>query len=710
MTDIPDWVSKPPLTPTKSLRHFGYALGDPSSILAGPVHYDAHAHYARVKPLWDAYPFKDEDACREHAIHILERAFVRRKSPSEAVCQALWEAIIEILVNEDFYLRGLEPPHYPDDPAWRDLNLKRFFEEEQFYATYRERLTAMEDAFVRIFSTLADALPEAAYSEDAPAENFPLINSIPSPKELIHAIHYAFTFQKHNDKWLFPKTFSLMWKNLCALSKQTLENVKPERLIFPDRFDGTPAEAVELYFHDTPLHKLLMTPLPFSIPDETRFAGHWIIAPPGRGKTTLLHSMIMEDLKKDAALVIMDSKGDLINPIRELAFLADRLVIIDPDKPISLNPLDVPKVNVRRVVSRLEYIFSALLEAKITPKQQSLFRSVLRALIIGFEHPTLELFRDIISHGVKKYQNQVRRLPDDLQEFFDKEFDRDYDATRNELTWRLRLLMENDFIRTMLNAPITKFNLGKEMDEGKVIIINNSQALLDKDGAEFFARFFVAQIWAAATARSLQTYKKPVYVYIDECQTVIRKDEMIASIIDECRSQHIALILAHQRVVQIESENVLSALGNCAIRMSNSDEEAKYLAPKLRTEPEHLQSLKRGQFAVFVRDLVTQAVTLDVRPVDFSLYPKLSPAQKTQLTEKMTQAYGYTPETQKLSEEGLRDTKSPAPPREKPQPARPVNTPFPCPQSPQMIPTPATTPNRPQSGAINNFFAAHSAT
>ena len=207
------------------------------------------------------------------------------------------------------------------------------------------------------------------------------------------------------------------------------------------------------------------------IPEEARFSGCWIVAPPGRGKTTLLHSMIMEDLKKDASIIVMDSKGDLINPIRELAFIADRLVIIDPHNPIALNPLDVPKTNVRKAVGHLEYIFSALLEAKITPKQQALFRSVLRALVIGFDNPTIEVFRDIISNGVKKYKDQIARLPPDLQDFFNKEFDRDYDATRNELIWRLRLLMENDFIRTMLNAPMTKLKLGREMDEGKVIII-----------------------------------------------------------------------------------------------------------------------------------------------------------------------------------------------------------------------------------------------
>ena len=62
--------------------------------------------------------------------------------------------------------------------------------------------------------------------------------------------------------------------------------------------------------------KRLLEPPSFSLPDETRFSGHWIIAPPGRGKTTLLHTLVADDLEKDAAIVLMDSKGDLIEPIK----------------------------------------------------------------------------------------------------------------------------------------------------------------------------------------------------------------------------------------------------------------------------------------------------------------------------------------------------------------------------------------------------------
>lgn len=248
----------------------------------------------------------------------------------------------------------------------------------------------------------------------------------------------------------------------------------------------------------------------------------------------------------------------------------------------------------------LEYIFASLLDARLTPLQATLFRCTIAATLYH-DHPTFETFRGIIKDGVQ----DVNILPDDLKEFFAEEFPTPtYTKTREGLKWRLRLMRQNEVLWDMFCAPETKFNLSKEMDAGKVIVINNSKALIGEENSEFFGRFFIALILAAAQQRTLKKEedKLPCYVYIDECQSVIRRDEKIATILDECRSQKIALILAHQRCNQLEND-VLSAVANCGVRYCNADDDAPILAPKLRTDVDSIRSLSRGSFAVYARDL-----------------------------------------------------------------------------------------------------------
>jgi hypothetical protein len=197
----------------------------------------------------------------------------------------------------------------------------------------------------------------------------------------------------------------------------------------------------------TPLRKLFDIDVPFSIPDEARFAGHWIVSPPGRGKTTLLHAMVMEDIRRPgASLILMDSKGDLIEPIRGLTELQDRLIIIDPDpqNPVAINPLDIGQSDLAQSIDLLEYLFASLLEFKMTAMQTTLFRSVLRALVIAFPNPTLETFRDLLTNGYDKYKDLIAALPLDLQDFFYKDFnEKNYVDRRREVLQRLRLLLDS---------------------------------------------------------------------------------------------------------------------------------------------------------------------------------------------------------------------------------------------------------------------------
>jgi len=400
--------------------------------------------------------------------------------------------------------------------------------------------------------------------------------------------------------------------------------------------DEAPKEiSFDAHFAKTPFKSLTRVQIPVQLPDETRFAGMWVCAPQGTGKTTLLHALLSGDIEKDASIILLDSKGDLIEPFLSHPMLAGRRVIVGPDNPVGLNPLDIPHTDINKAVESLEYLFSSLVDFKLTGTQSMLLKAVLRSLITVFPNPTLSTFQELLApHGEKKFAEQIKQLQPDLQTFFANEYNTEnIRARRQEVLQRLRSLLDHDLLRAMFLAPKTTFRISEAMDQGAIVIINNSRGRLGNKGAEFFGRFFVAQVLSAAQERSFREAgeKKPVYFYIDEAHTVVAQDERITDVLHECRSQKVALCVSHQETTQL-SEKVLSAFQNCAIRISNPDEEARRMAISLRMEPRRLQTLKRGQFGAYVRGLAKTGIVIDVHKVDLSdLRPSLQPYRAKQL-------------------------------------------------------------------------------
>lgn len=493
-------------------------------------------------------------------------------------------------------------------------------------------LGLLSDTIADSFIAIIKRLPAIAHEDPAgdpdpdKVPTIPFIDVLPDLEGVIEAAIEPFRSPQADELGLF--------RPLRAALRSNLESAQAT--------DNGPAFAHAI-LKNTPLEEVFTGPrIPFTLPEEARFAGHWIIAPPGRGKTTLLHAMIKADLNKDASIVLIDSKGDLIQPFRNLSRLKDRLILIEPqaDAALALNPLDVSSATVTQAVSLIEYIMAGLLDAKFTALQSTLFRNVVPAIIEAIPNPTIDDFKRVMVKGLPSLDNinpYARRFFEDNETGF---YSKTYESTRKEIVWRLDYLMSNAILRTMFSASHTRLDMGREMDAGRVIIINNSKAILGDEGAEFFGRFFIALIARAAQQRTTRppSSKKPCYVYIDECQSVIAKDTRIPVLLDECRSQNVALILAHQRTAQLTAP-VLDAVANCAIRMANSDDEAKFLADKLRMSADELRSLSRGTFAVFVRDLTPKGIQLKVSKSDVETMPQMSPQERTALREQMRSAF-----------------------------------------------------------------------
>jgi hypothetical protein len=384
-------------------------------------------------------------------------------------------------------------------------------------------------------------------------------------------------------------------------------------------FWNTPLYYVSDYFMPEPLT------LPFVVPVPERFAGTWIIAPSGQGKTNLMWHLIDADRKRRGTVVIMDSKGTLLNSYRGYP----DAVLIDA-RTTRINPFQIGHGD--QAIDFIEYIFS-LIAVSMTQKQQSLFYPVLR-LVTKVPNGSLDTFKKILILGWRALDlgKYIEACDPNTRDFFTlgspPAFDSPtYKESKQELIWRFDLFLSKPAMQQIFSASESNVDFIKLLDSRKTILINNNVNDLGENGAEFFGRFFLALTWMGAIRRTdiPDKDKVPVHFYIDEAQTVIAKDAKVPVILDECRSQMIALTIAHQRINRITSAEVLDALFNCPVRFANADNDAASIANRFGLSAEELK-LHAHKFACYVRysdgkRKMDKAVILDVPFFDMTQFP-----------------------------------------------------------------------------------------
>jgi hypothetical protein len=474
---------------------------------------------------------------------------------------------------------------------------------------------------------------------------------------------------------LFTTLQERLLTNACAASGISPEDEKPRRpLITADESELPPIELVETYLNGTPFVDLFLSPVPFTIPEKARFEHQWIVAPPGAGKSTLLQYLILRDLERvaadEASIVVMESNRDLIKAVEGLKVFAPgealdgKLVVIDAEDvewPIALNLFDVGLDDTKSyapaeregfrnaVLALYEYIFSALLSAELTSRQNTLFHFTIE-LLLTIPSATIDTLIDLMQPGGLTYFEQyLPELDSDAGRFFKIKFNsKEFDRTKVQVVDRLFAVKRIRTLSRMFSAPKSRFDFFKEMGSAKVILINVPQSLLQEEGVEIVGRFFISMILLAAHKRQLlpRHQRLPCFVYIDECQDFIRRDPKIPSILDQARKLNVALILAHQRLQQLQS-SVLDALyGATSIKFASkvSDAAAHALARDMRTTPEFILDQPQYHFAAFVRGMTSTALSIGIPATDMNRMERMTRAERHAVQERIRRQYAIKPE------------------------------------------------------------------
>ncbi len=277
---------------------------------------------------------------------------------------------------------------------------------------------------------------------------------------------------------------------------------------------------------------------PIHISAEDRLRHFYIIGQTGTGKTTLLKSMVRQDILNGEGVCVLDPHGSDIQEI--LSFVPperyDDLIYFDPaytDRPMGLNMLEYdPQYPEQKtfVVNEMLSIFKKLYGAvpeSMGPAFEQYFRN---STLLVMEDPesgnTLVDVARVLSDRIYR-QYKLSRCKNPLV----VQFWQNAERTTGEqglgnyvqyITNKFDVFLSNEIMRPIVAQEKSAFNFREIMDKKKILLVNLAKGRLGDINSNLIGLIIVGKILMAALSRvdSFGTDLPPFYLYVDEFQNV----------------------------------------------------------------------------------------------------------------------------------------------------------------------------------------------
>lgn len=297
----------------------------------------------------------------------------------------------------------------------------------------------------------------------------------------------------------------------------------------------------------------------------------YVIGQPGTGKSRLLESWIMQDIRSGKGVCVIDPHGDLFrNVLGRTAYLPhvwSKVVVIDPcntEWVVNINPLlTFPGISSERIAAFVSDIILKIwkINSFEAPRMSWLMiNSFIAVSELGLT--LLDLPRFLLDQGYRG-----RMLPGIKNQNTSFYFSHEYPSTLSGANqWAAPLLnklggllFDQDIRYFLLKGEALNFR--RMIDERNILLVNISKGILGENTSSLLGAFIVAQIQKAALSRADQTHRSSFYLYLDEFQNYT--SDNIKDILSESRKYSLSLILAHQYLDQL-SPDIRSAILNTA--------------------------------------------------------------------------------------------------------------------------------------------------
>ena len=329
----------------------------------------------------------------------------------------------------------------------------------------------------------------------------------------------------------------------------------------------------------------------------------YVLGATGTGKSTMLLSMIKQDIDHNKGLCVVDPHGDLTDQIISVIpqERVQDVVYFNPDDigyPMGINLLELtpglpPEDAVREkefIAESIISVFNKIYTDKYSgPRMEYILRNTIHTAFTVPDATLFTIYKLLINTSYRK--SVTNNLTDEnLKDFWKYEFAKagDYQKVKmiSPITNKIGRFLFSPTAKRILEQGKSTINFDTIMNEGKIVLCNLSKGKVGEDNSSVFGVLIMAKIQLAALkrARMKQEDRRDFYLYVDEFQNFATP--AFSQILSEARKYRLNAILAHQTTSQIVDTSLVNVtLANTGtvicFRTANPEDE-RVILPQFR--------------------------------------------------------------------------------------------------------------------------------
>lgn len=314
----------------------------------------------------------------------------------------------------------------------------------------------------------------------------------------------------------------------------------------------------------------------FGIKQADRRSHMYIVGKTGTGKSTLLETLVRQDIAAGRGCALLDPHGDVAQRIAsEIPHERQEDLIYfnvpDARQPLGFNPLaGVPPTGRVLAASGILDAFKKIWADSWGPRLEHILRSALLALVEQPYATLADVLRLFDDPGYRK--RAAERVANvQVRQFWLSEYERYPARLRAEaiapIQNKVGAFLANPILGRILTQRDATLNLRQVMDDGRILLVNVAKGRLGEDTASLLGALLVSMMGVAALSRAdlPESKRRDFHVFLDEFHTFTTLS--LAGMLSELRKYRVSLVLAHQFLSQLDERVRDGIMGNVGTMM-----------------------------------------------------------------------------------------------------------------------------------------------